>query len=131
MPIKLCLEPRCPNEAEIRGRCRAHHRERERGRNRVRTKDGRERNRFYARKRWRMTRRRKLFLEPLCEYVEANGERCRFIAEHVHHRIDLADGGAEYNLDNLMSICKRHHSKITLEHRHPGGGSGERFVDRA
>jgi hypothetical protein len=61
-----------------------------------------------------MTARRYKFDHPLCEYLE-DGEQCGLIADHVHHRVDIADGGALYDPENLMSICKSHHSKITLE----------------
>jgi 5-methylcytosine-specific restriction endonuclease McrA len=115
-PIRLCIEALCPNpvrDAGSKGRCDFHYRQLERERSRVRREDVKARNRFYARKRWAMVRRRKLFEQPLCEYVE-NDESCGRIAEHVHHIIDLADGGDEYTPSNLMSLCKPHHSRITI-----------------
>ena len=103
MPVRLCMESRCPNVATGRGRCDFHRKQLERERSRSRRQDAIERNRFYARKRWAMTRRHKLFLNPLCE-LEHSG--CLRIASEVHHRIPLEDGGAEYELDNLVSTCK-------------------------
>ena len=84
------------------GRCDFHRKEKERDRSRVRRAENRERNRFYARKRWAMTRKHKLFLNPLCE-LEHPG--CLRIASEVHDRIAIEDGGDEYALDNLVSAC--------------------------
>jgi len=65
---------------------------------------------MYASKRWAMHRRRKLFLNPLCELEHAG---CQGIANEVHHRIAMEDGGAKYALDNLVSTCKPCHSRET------------------
>src|SRR5215207_8798548 len=110
MPTRLCLEPRCPNPATGRGRCDEHRKAQERERSRVRRAEGVERNRFYARKRWAMTRKAKLFRNPLCE-LEHPG--CLGIANEVHHRIAMEDGGAEYDMANLVSACKPCHSRAT------------------
>ena len=110
MPIRLCLEPRCPNPATGRARCDEHRKARETERSRVRRADAKERNRMYARKRWAMFRRHKLFLNPLCE-LEHDG--CLGIANEVHHRIAMEDGGAPYDLDNVVSTCKPCHSRET------------------
>lgn len=110
MATRLCAEPRCPNPATGRGRCDAHRKTNERHRSRVRREDARERNRFYARKRWAVTRNHKLFLAPLCELQHPG---CEGIASEVHHRIAMEDGGAEYTLDNLVSACKPCHSRET------------------
>ena len=53
---------------------------------------------MYARKRWAMFRRHKLFLNPLCE-LEHDG--CLGIANEVHHKVAMEDGGAPYDLDNV------------------------------
>jgi 5-methylcytosine-specific restriction enzyme A len=65
---------------------------------------------MYARKRWALTRRAKLFANPLCE-LEHPG--CLGIASKVHHRVAMEDGGADYDLDNLVSTCKPCHSRET------------------
>ncbi len=103
MPIRLCLEPRCGNPATGRGRCDEHRKAQEAQRSRARRADAQERNRMYARKRWAMTRKAKLFANPLCE-LEHPG--CQGIANEVHHKTAMEDGGAEYDLDNLVSACK-------------------------
>jgi 5-methylcytosine-specific restriction protein A len=113
-PIRLCLEPRCPNPATGRGRCDKHRKAKERERSRVRRAEGVERNRFYARKRWAMVRRNMLYLNPLCE-LEHPG--CLGIANEVHHRVAMEDGGAEYAIENLISACKPCHSKETSRER--------------
>jgi 5-methylcytosine-specific restriction enzyme A len=113
MPVRLCMESRCPNvvrDAGSKGRCDFHYRQLERERSRVRREDAKARNRFYARKRWAMTRKHKLYLDPLCE-LEHPG--CLRIASEVHHRILLEAGGDEYALENLVSTCKPCHSRET------------------
>ena len=120
MPIRLCLEAGCPNPAAGRGRCDFHRKALERDRSRVRREEGRARNRMYASKRWAMFRRHKLFLNPLCE-LEHPG--CRGLANEVHHKVALEDGGAAYALDNLISTCKPCHSRETrLEQLARAGG---------
>jgi 5-methylcytosine-specific restriction protein A len=79
-------------------------------RSRARRTEARERNRMYARKRWAMTRKAKLFANPICE-LEHPG--CLGIATEVHHKIAMEDGGAEYAMDNLVSACKPRHSRET------------------
>jgi 5-methylcytosine-specific restriction protein A len=107
MPIKLCLSPKCPNPATARGRCDFHRKLQERQRSRVRRQEGRERNRFYARKHWAMVRRHKLRLDPICELCDVA------LASEVHHRIALDDGGDVYAMGNLVSTCKPCHSRQT------------------
>jgi 5-methylcytosine-specific restriction protein A len=65
---------------------------------------------MYARKRWALTRRAKLFANPLCE-LEHPG--CLGIASEVHHRIAMEDGGAPFDMANLVSTCKPCHSRET------------------
>lgn len=110
MPIRVCLEPRCPRPAEVRGRCREHATEQRR---RTRSVN----DAFYASKAWRLSRRAQLFREPLCEHVDRHGNRCFAIAEHVHHRQPIEEGGARRDPANLMSVRRRHHSMIHAQHR--------------
>jgi hypothetical protein len=63
---------------------------------------------IYNSRRWRYTRRRQLFNEPLCE----NGG-CDRIATDVHHRQALQDGGEVWSLANLESLCHQHHAQIS------------------
>ena len=112
------MEARCPRPATKRGRCDECRRAKERDRSRARRADARERNRFYARRRWQITRRRKLSVDPLCELGYAG---CLKIASEVHHRTAMQDGGAEYAMDNLISACKPCHSAETRREQHDRG----------
>jgi 5-methylcytosine-specific restriction endonuclease McrA len=99
MPIRLCNgHPTCSEKAVYRGRCAKHSRENEREINRA----GRQ---LYGTKRWQMTRRKVLFLNPLCQ--------CGAIAEDVHHKVDLADDGDPWALEGLEALCRSCHSKET------------------
>lgn len=120
MPQRLCLEPRCPNVATARGRCDQHRKAIERNRSRVRRAEARDRNRMYAGKRWELVRRHKLYLNPLCE-LEHPG--CLGIANEVHHRIAMEDGGAKYALESLVSTCKPCHSRETRREQVQRGGT--------
>jgi 5-methylcytosine-specific restriction protein A len=103
MVNRPCLEPSCPRFATLRGYCKVHttaRNKRQRSAN----------NSFYASKRWRMTRRRKLSLDPFCESQEiCNGA----LANEVHHIKAIEAGGARYAIDNLMSLCRPCHSAKT------------------
>jgi 5-methylcytosine-specific restriction endonuclease McrA len=94
-----CLEPRCPDFAAYRGRCERHAKERDVQINRA----GRS---VYNTKRWAMTRKAKLHQDSLCE-------RCGQVANTVHHRTDLAQGGDPYSLANTESLCSRCHNSET------------------
>jgi 5-methylcytosine-specific restriction protein A len=110
MPHRLCLEPRCPNPATARGRCDEHRKTIERDRSRVRRDEVRERNRMYARTKWGNVRRHKLFLNPLCELKHPG---CLCLANEVHHKVAMEDGGAKYDMNNLVSTCNPCHSRET------------------
>ena len=104
-PTRLCLEPRCGKPATRRGRCDEHATEHRRHQRSVN-------DAFYSSKAWKMSRREQLFREPLCEHVDANGDRCFAIAEHVHHRQPIEEGGARRDPANLMSVCASCHTAI-------------------
>jgi 5-methylcytosine-specific restriction enzyme A len=105
MPRKLCLRAGCPRFAEVGARCRLHAAE-QRKQNRS------PNNSFYASRRWRLTRRRKLFQDPICEHPG-----CDRPAEHVHHITPIEDGGDRNDFANLQSLCKPHHSQLHREGR--------------
>jgi 5-methylcytosine-specific restriction endonuclease McrA len=100
MPTRLCLQECCPNPATYRGRCPDHARHNERTINRA----GRQ---VYNTKRWSIVRRKVLFENPLC----ACG--CGRIAEDVHHKRDLEDGGDPWDSENLEALAHDCHSKET------------------
>jgi hypothetical protein len=115
VPIRLCNERVCGNQATARGKRDEHRMAYERDR----SADRRARQSFYASKRWRMTRKRHLSLHPLCEYM-VDGAPCNEIATVVHHRVDLAASGAPCDHENLMSLCKPHHDSITRRRQRTG-----------
>lgn len=98
MPTRLCRDPTCDEAATYRGRCAVHARKR----NREIRRAGRS---IYNSRKWKLTRRRQLVLHPLC--------LCGRIAEHVHHIIDLDDGGDPWAETNLQSLCAACHSRET------------------
>ncbi len=100
MPVKPCIAPGCARPAHWRGRCRVHAR---RNNKRVRSVN----NSFYASKRWRALRRKKILADSFCEY-----EGCNRLAEHVHHVQPIEDGGDRYAMSNLQSLCAAHHSAV-------------------
>lgn len=101
MPIRLCLEPRCPQQAVYRGRCGAHAT--------TRNRQTRSRNtHVYNSRRWKLLRRAYLFDHPLCET-----EGCDLVATDVHHRHAIQDGGPAWEYGNLEALCHAHHSQIT------------------
>ena len=99
MPIRVCLEPRCPNPATWRGRCRLHARTNDRSIKRAGYH-------IYRTAKWRHVRNRHLHQHPLCA-------DCGTIATDVHHITDLADGGQPYAPHNLQSLCHPCHSRRT------------------
>lgn len=103
MPIRLCLEPRCPNPATYRGRCHHHARS-----NELHTHD-RARKRIYNSRRWKLLRKRVLFEQPLC----ANG--CDAISTDVDHIRAIEDGGDPWARTNLQALCQRCHSRKTRQ----------------
>lgn len=94
--MRLCARAGC-GEPPVGSYCRAHTRQRDR--------QHRSANRWvYDTKRWRVLRRRKLALSPVCE-------SCRqVLATDVHHRLAIQAGGEAWSLNNLESLCKSCHS---------------------
>jgi 5-methylcytosine-specific restriction endonuclease McrA len=73
-----------------------------------------ERQKFYQSKEWRNLRMHKLSKNPLCEKCFREG--FAVLAEEVHHIIDIKDDvDKSLDFDNLMSLCKKHHSQITIK----------------
>lgn len=92
--MRLCTTPGCTQEA--RGsRCPEHTRQANRRKYRW----------LYGSRKWKFTRRRKLFETPLCEHLG-----CGHLAVDVHHAGGYDD---PYDLAGLQALCKRHHGEIT------------------
>lgn len=65
---------------------------------------------------WRFyTRNAVLARDPRCTFL-VNGERCWELARDIHHSVDAeewcAAGHNFYDLDNLVGLCKAHHTAI-------------------
>lgn len=67
--------------------------------------------RIYNTDQWKKTRRLYLSLHPLCE-VCLKMDRIT-PASQVDHIQAIEDGGAPFDMDNLMALCLRHHSRKT------------------
>lgn len=106
MPSRPCLEAGCPNLSAYRGRCQRHARQRDKQINRA----GRS---LYSTKRWKILRRRKLFLNPLCEYVDPDEGPCMEIATDVHHKSGVENN--PWDIKGLEALCHAHHSQVTRQ----------------
>jgi len=123
--MQFCREPNCPGIAKTGLFCEQHQT------STTLSLRGRHPNeRWYYRKEWRGrwgVRRFKIRRDPICEYVEENGMKCAAHATDVHH-IDgswkekgdwiLFIGGVgtlENPTPNLISLCRFHHSAITMQ----------------
>jgi 5-methylcytosine-specific restriction endonuclease McrA len=94
---RACIERQCPEPATYRGRCKGHARRRDRDTHRNKA--------IYNSKRWRVLRKRRLFLDPLCG--------CGEIATDVDHKVPIEDGGDAFNLENTQSLCASCHGQKT------------------
>jgi 5-methylcytosine-specific restriction protein A len=106
MPIRLCVEPGCPNQVTGRGRCDAHRKAIERERSRRR----REKTRgVYKTRMWQMRRKQAIERQPLCP-GSGDGTPYTAIVEEVDHVIPL-DVAPElaYEPSNLVARCRRCH----------------------
>lgn len=74
-----------------------------------------ENAKFYNSAQWKTLRRVKLTTNPICECsFGPNGGSCGELAVDVHHIIDIADRwDLRLHLDNLMSLTKGCHSRVT------------------
>lgn len=61
---------------------------------------------------WRAIRKKYISSHPLCEKCKGDGRLTP--AQEIHHIIPLSQGGT-HSEDNLMSLCKSCHSKITAK----------------
>jgi len=62
---------------------------------------------IYGTYRWKKLRKQKATLNPLCEHCLLN-DIARAVQE-VDHIHEIEDGGEMWDIDNLQSLCKRHH----------------------
>lgn len=57
---------------------------------------------------WHKLRNHFLRKHPLCN-------RCNNIAEMVHHKIPIKNGGERLSIDNLESLCRKCHEKTKIQ----------------
>lgn len=76
-----------------------------------------ERRKIYNSERWRRLRAMKFAASPLCEMCEMENKTVP--AEDIHHIISFMSTTdpeqryfLAYNMNNLMSLCKKHHQEI-------------------
>lgn len=111
MPLKAkspCSHPSCPNLTTDRY-CDKHRKQRYTENNRIahKTRDAG----FYNRAQWKKVRRQQLIREPLCrECMKDNKITQATVVDHITPR---SKGGADYDDDNLQSLCKRCHDRKT------------------
>lgn len=115
-----CRVRSCPNVATDHGYCDEHqdqaqHQESDRRRQHDRQRLSSTQRGYDAR--WRKVRAMALARQPLCCDCQRAGRTTA--ATEVHH----IDGNPRHNaFDNLMPLCKRCHSRRTLEEQHPQVG---------
>jgi len=70
------------------------------------------RKKFYQSSEWRLLRKLKLTEHPFCEICWDN--KIKTLATEVHHIVDIQDDPTKcLTYNNLQSLCKSCHSKIT------------------
>lgn len=107
-PKRPCSFPGCPKLTDDRF-CEEHKKQEAKRYERYDRRPGTYKK--YGRA-WKRIRDRYVMSHPLCEECKKQGELTP--TEEVHHIIPLAEGGT-HNIDNLMSLCKSCHSRITAE----------------
>ena len=104
MADKYCLIPHCPNIAKPGSSfCEEHQ------------PPHKIANPFYLSKRWRRFRAWYLGTHPLCVKCEAEGRAT--LAVILDHVVELSDGGAELDVDNVQGLCAACHNRKTAEMR--------------
>ncbi len=66
---------------------------------------------FYQKVGWRVRRAGKLKMNPLCEECQREGRHV--VGNVVDHIIPRSMGGADYDWNNLQTLCYEHHNKKT------------------
>lgn len=107
-PKRPCSHPGCPRLTD--GRFCEKHQRQENKRYEKYDRDPAMRRRYG--RTWKRIRDRHIAEHPLCEMSKKQG---RIIpAEEVHHIKPLSQGGT-HDENNLMSLCKECHSRITAK----------------
>jgi len=99
---RFCSEPRCPEMASYKGRCRAHARVQERSRYNTDTR------KWYYTEAWKVLRQIVLNEQPIC--VECNLMASTEVDHKVPHR---GNAILFWDRDNLQGMCATCHSRKT------------------
>ena len=115
-PPRPCGRPGCPELTHTRY-CKKHQAEMNKTYD-MHQRD-RELKRFYDGQPWERIRQRKLAQDPFCEECLRGGRR--ILATIVDHIVEIKDGGARLDMDNLQSLCHSCHSRKTMRERNRRG----------
>ena len=66
---------------------------------------------FYNSSEWRALRKYFFKQNPLCKWCEEEGQIVE--GKIVDHIVEINDGGAKLDTNNLMTLCARHHAQKT------------------
>lgn len=106
-PKKPCAHPTCPELIE-KGQSYCTQHRKERNRQYKRDRQDKETQKIYTSTRWRKIREIKLKKNPLCQ--DCQDEGVIKVADVVDHITPIKQGGAVWSMDNLRSLCVRHHN---------------------
>lgn len=73
-------------------------------------KYSKQENGFYKSTEWRHERQKYKSLHPFCEVCLKDGMKIK--SEIVHHITPISQGGARFDLNNLLAICKKCYKEI-------------------
>jgi 5-methylcytosine-specific restriction protein A len=116
-----CRHGGCRALLDKPGFCDKHRKEVFKQQRQVLTEDKLEHDRFYRRVQWRNVRALQLSLSPLCCECRKLGKLTPAVV--VDHIIERSKGGADYDMNNLRSVCTSCHNRLTRQ-----GGGGQAFT---
>jgi 5-methylcytosine-specific restriction enzyme A len=110
-PKTPCRYPGCPRLVDGGSYCEEHQKEITKQYNTY--ERDKVSQRFYQSEEWKLVRKRKLQLNPLCEECLRQGKLTK--ATMVDHIKPIKEGGAPLDLANLQSLCWSCHSRKSAE----------------
>jgi len=115
-PMKPCAYKGCSNLVPPNERyCKEHKNIADKEYNKTK-RDTKTHKEVYNTRRWRKVRELALKRDGgLCQMCLAEGRIVK--ADVVDHIVEIKDGGAAYDLDNLQSLCHSCHNKKTAQER--------------
>ena len=107
-PLKPCANRQCPELVPIgTTHCTAHRRADYQRKDSQRSDAELERRKVYQSARWRKVRSIVLNRDPLCRSCR------RAASRECDHVVPVAQGGAEWDTDNMQGLCSPCHSRKT------------------